>query len=141
MRAESHASAPDLPRALELNKTFHFAVYEAAHSPIQQRVARELIFADPLAALGQYRGRALVVSAANDAQVPESDGDRIFAALASDVADKTRVTIAHANHVYKTETRTPATISQVEIVTSYADDDHPLAEGLVDAIVDVVTTT
>src|SRR3954470_6419957 len=34
MRAESEAARPDLPRAVELNKTFHFAVYDAAHSPI-----------------------------------------------------------------------------------------------------------
>jgi len=32
MRAESQSLTPDLPRAVELNKTFHFAVYEAAHS-------------------------------------------------------------------------------------------------------------
>ena len=106
---------------------------------MQQRVARELIFADPLAALHAYRGRALVVSAANDAQVPGSDADRIFAALASDAKDKTRVTIANANHVYKSETRAPSTISQAEIVAGYADDDHALADGLVDAIVDFVT--
>jgi DNA-binding GntR family transcriptional regulator len=42
MRAESHASAPDLPRAVELNKTFHFAVYEAAHSPILVEIIRAL---------------------------------------------------------------------------------------------------
>ena len=37
---------------------------------------------------------------------------RIFAALGSDARDKARVTIADANHVYKTETRAPSTISQ-----------------------------
>ena len=42
MRAESQASAPDLPRAVELNKTFHFAVYEAAHSPILVEIIRAL---------------------------------------------------------------------------------------------------
>ena len=82
-----------------------------------------MIFADPLAALRAYRGRALVVSAANDAQVPGSDADRIFAALASDAKDKMRVTIANANHVYKSETRAPSTISQGEIVAGYADDE------------------
>ena len=56
--------------------------------PSAQKVARELIFSDPLAALHAYRGRALVVSAANDAQVPGSDADGIFAALASDAKDK-----------------------------------------------------
>jgi len=106
---------------------------------VQQKVARELIFADPLAALHTYRGRALVVSAANDAQVPGSDADNIYAALGSEAKDKTRVTIANANHVYKAETRAPSTISQSEIVAGYADDDHALADGLVDAIVGFVT--
>jgi len=114
-------------------------LWQATHAPLQQKVARELIFAEPLAALHAYRGRALVVSAANDAQVPGSDADKIFAALASDVNNKTRVTIANANHVYKSETRAPSTISQSEIVAGYADDNHALADGLVDAIVGLVT--
>jgi uncharacterized protein len=129
------APAPDLsdlPEAAGL-------LWQATHSPFQQKVARELIFADPLAALHAYRGRALVVSAANDAQVPGADADKIFAALASDAKDKTRVTIPNANHVYKRETRAPSTISQSEIVSGYADDDHSLADGLVDAIVGFVT--
>lgn len=42
MRAESKAKAPDLPRAVELNKAFHFAVYEAAHSPILAEIIRAL---------------------------------------------------------------------------------------------------
>jgi DNA-binding GntR family transcriptional regulator len=42
MRAESMKSRPDLPRAVELNKTFHFAVYEAAHSPILVEIIRAL---------------------------------------------------------------------------------------------------
>ena len=52
---------------------------------------------------------------------PASDADRIFAALGSDVTDKVRVTIANANHVYKSETRAPSTISPAEIVAGYAD--------------------
>lgn len=127
------AAAPDLSALPEAA-----ALWQATHSPVQQRVARELIFVDPLPSLSAYRGRALVVSAANDAQVPSSDADRIFAALGSDVKDKRRVTIANANHVYKTETRAPSAISQAEIVAGYADDGHPLADGLVDAIVDFV---
>jgi hypothetical protein len=114
-------------------------LWQATHAPLQQKVARELIFAEPLAALHAYRGRALVVSAANDAQVPGSDADKIFAAVASDVNNKTRVTIANANHVYKSETRAPSMISQNEIVAGYADDNHALADGLVDAIVGFVT--
>ncbi|MGM4916614.1 FCD domain-containing protein [Tardiphaga sp. 813_E8_N1_3] len=42
MRAESELKAPDLPRAVELNKTFHFAVYEAAQSPILVEIIRAL---------------------------------------------------------------------------------------------------
>lgn len=42
MRAESEVKAPDLPRAVELNKTFHFAVYEAAQSPILVEIIRAL---------------------------------------------------------------------------------------------------
>lgn len=42
MRAESKVRAPDLPRAVELNKTFHFAVYEAAHSPMLVEIIRAL---------------------------------------------------------------------------------------------------
>jgi DNA-binding GntR family transcriptional regulator len=42
MRVESELPAPDLPRAVELNKSFHFAVYEAAHSPILVEIIRAL---------------------------------------------------------------------------------------------------
>jgi uncharacterized protein len=128
------APAPDLSALPEAA-----GLWQATHAPGQQEVARELILAEPLATLPAYRGRALVVSAANDAQVPGSDADRIFAALGSEPADKTRVTIADANHVYKSETRMPSTISQAEILAGYADDDHALADGLVDAIVGFVT--
>jgi uncharacterized protein len=131
---EPGAPAPDLSALPEAA-----GLWQVTHDPLQQKVARELIFADPLAALHAYRGRALVVSAANDAQVPGSDADKIFAALGSDAKDKTRVTIANANHVYKSETRAPSMISQSEIVAGYADNDHPLADGLVDAIVGFVT--
>ncbi len=133
---EPDAPEPDLSALPEAA-----GLWQSIHSPLQQRVARELIFADPLAALHTYRGRALVVSAANDAQVPGSDADRIFAALGSDPKDKLRVTIADANHVYKSEPRAPSTISQAEIAAGYSDDDHALADGLVDAIVGFVSTT
>jgi hypothetical protein len=51
------------------------------------------------------------------------------------------VTIANTNHVYKSEMRPPSTMSQAEIVAGYADENHPLADGLVDAIVGFVTAT
>src|ERR1700690_248374 len=128
------APAPDLSVLPEAA-----SIWQATHAPVQQKVARELIFADPLAGLHAYPGRALVVSAANDAQGPGSDGDRIGAARGSHEKDKTRVTIPNANHVYKSETRAPSTISQAQIVAGYADDAHALADGLVDAIVGFVT--
>lgn len=124
------AAAPDLASIPEAAGLWH-----ATHAPGQQRVARELILVDPLETLPSFRGRALVVSAANDAQVPVSDGDRIFAALGSAPADKHRITIADANHVYKREPRSPAAVPQAEITAGYADAGHPLADGLVEAIV------
>jgi pimeloyl-ACP methyl ester carboxylesterase len=126
--------APDLSALPEAA-----GLWQVTHDPLQQKVARELVFTEPLAALHAYRGRALVVSAANDAQVPGSDADKIFAALGSEGKNKTRATIANANHVYKSETRAPSTISPTEMVAGYADDDHALADGLVDAIVGFVT--
>jgi DNA-binding GntR family transcriptional regulator len=42
MRTESELPKPDLPRAVELNKSFHFAIYEAAHSPILVEIIRAL---------------------------------------------------------------------------------------------------
>jgi DNA-binding GntR family transcriptional regulator len=42
MRAESELPTPDLPRAVEVNKMFHFAVYEAAHSPVTVEIIRAL---------------------------------------------------------------------------------------------------
>ena len=131
---EPGAPAPDLSLLPEAT-----GLWQAAHDPLQQKVALELMLADPLAALPVYRGRALVVSAANDAQVPGSDADAIFSALGSDVGAKTRVTVANANHVYKSETRSPATLSPTQVAAGYADDDHALADGLVDAIVSFVS--
>ena len=110
------------------------AIWQMAHAPAQQRVARELLLADPLVSVKAFNGRALVVSAARDAQVPPSDGDRIFAALPGDATKKTRVVIANANHVFKTETRDPASLSAQQITMSYADGGHDLAGGLVDSI-------
>jgi DNA-binding GntR family transcriptional regulator len=42
MRAESRAAKPNLPRAVELNKSFHFAVYEASHSATLGEIIRAL---------------------------------------------------------------------------------------------------
>jgi DNA-binding GntR family transcriptional regulator len=42
MRRESETDTPDLPRAVEINKTFHFAVYTAARSPTLVEIIRAL---------------------------------------------------------------------------------------------------
>ena len=42
MRVESEKRAPDLARAVELNKRFHFAVYDAAQSPVLVEIIRAL---------------------------------------------------------------------------------------------------
>lgn len=42
MRAESLSDAPDLPLAVEVNKRFHFAVYQAAKSPTLNGIIRAL---------------------------------------------------------------------------------------------------
>lgn len=42
MRAESLSDAPDLPLAVEVNKQFHFAVYQAAKSPTLVGIIRAL---------------------------------------------------------------------------------------------------
>ena len=42
MRAESRSDRPDLPLAVEVNKQFHFAVYQAAKSPTLVGIIRAL---------------------------------------------------------------------------------------------------
>ena len=42
MRAESLSDTPDLPLAVEVNKQFHFAVYQAAKSPTLVGIIRAL---------------------------------------------------------------------------------------------------
>lgn len=129
MAAEPGTPAPDLSRVPEAA-----ALLAIARNPEQAKVARELMIADPLVPATTFSGRALVVSAARDAQVPGSDGDAIFVALGSPESAKTRVTIADANHVYKKETRDPRSLSPQEVVSSYAEAGRPLADGLAEAI-------
>lgn len=79
------ASAPDLSALGEVAVT----LWQATHAPGQQVVARELMLADPLVPLAAYRGRALIVSAAHDAQVPGSDADRISRPLGTTARART----------------------------------------------------
>ena len=94
MRRESEAANPDLPRAVELNKTFHFAVYAAAQSPTLVEIIRALwlkagpvinldLRANPkrLATSGVVAKHAAVLRA-----VTERDGDGARAGIAADIA-------------------------------------------------------
>ena len=54
--------------------------------------------------------------------------------------EKSRRVIADANHVFKRETRDPGSLTPVQIASTYADDGHPLADGLVESIVTFVQT-
>jgi fermentation-respiration switch protein FrsA (DUF1100 family) len=128
------APAPDLS-AIPEAQTF----WAIAHDPRQGRVARELLAADPLAAAKDYRGRALVLSAGHDLQVPRSDADRLFAALGSPPALKQERVIAEANHVFRWEPKAPAEIDQAAAAQAYTDPARPLAAGLVEALTSFVT--
>ena len=128
------APAPDLSMIPEA-----VALWQMAHSPAQQRVARELLLTDPLVSVKAYRGRALIVSAGHDAQVSVPDGDRIFSALPGDATSKTRAVIANANHVFKGDPRDPASLSPQQISAAYTDEGRQLADGIVDRIVAFVS--
>jgi hypothetical protein len=79
-----------------------------------------------------------VLSAENDAQVPESDGDAIFAVSPS--KQKRRGIIAAANHVYKKETRKPAEMTPTQIAVPYAEEGRELAPGFAGAVIAFVRT-
>ncbi len=109
-------------------------LWEVAHDPRQAKIAQELLSTDPLESARLFKGRALVLSAARDAQISKEDGDRLFAAFGSPADRKQRVEIANANHVYKSETRDLPSLTPQQIGLSYNDDGHALADGVVDAI-------
>ena len=93
MRLESEAHAPDLPRAVELNKTFHFAVYEAAHSPILVEIIRALwLKAGPVINLDLRanpdrlaKGDAIRFHAAVRKAIDAGDGAAAQAGIAGDI--------------------------------------------------------
>ncbi len=123
------ARPPDMARVPEAR-----LLWMQATGPQQAKVVRELLLADPLEPARAYHGRALVLSAAHDAQVSRADGDRLFDALGSKPGAKTRQVIAGANHVFKRETRDPASLAPGQVASTYADEGYPLADGVVDAI-------
>ena len=93
MRAESELSAPDLSRAVELNKTFHFAVYEAAHSPILVEIIRALwLKAGPVINLDLranperlVKGNAIRFHAALRDAIAAGDAAAAYAGVAADI--------------------------------------------------------
>ena len=105
-----------------------------ATDPAQGKLVASLLQADPVVLAGAYPGPTLVMSAENDMQVPVSDGDLLFAALPT--KQKTRVTVAAANHVFKTEPRAADPAKAAELVMAYAEEGRALAPGTVKAIVE-----
>jgi len=127
--SEPDASSPDfsaIPEAAPL--------WLVAHDPRQSRAVRELLGADPLEAARRYRGRALVLTAEHDLQVPRLDADRVLAALGSPSAMKQEVAITRANHVFRLEPRSPSEIDALTAAQGYTDPSRPLAPGVVEAL-------
>lgn len=93
MRAESEVRTPDLPRAVELNKTFHFAVYEAAQSPILVEIIRALwLKAGPVINLDLRgnpdrlaKGEAIRFHADARKAIETGDADAAKTAIAADI--------------------------------------------------------
>ena len=93
MRSESELPLPDLPRAVELNKSFHFAVYEAAHSPILVEIIRALwLKAGPVINLDLRanpdrlaKGDAIRFHADVRRAIAAGDGDAACAGIAGDI--------------------------------------------------------
>lgn len=93
MRAESEVKAPDLPRAVELNKTFHFAVYDAAQSPVLVEIIRTLwLKAGPVINLDLRgnpdrlaKGDAIRFHAAARKAIENGDPEGARAAIAADI--------------------------------------------------------
>jgi DNA-binding GntR family transcriptional regulator len=93
MRAESERKPPDLPRAVELNKTFHFAVYDAAQSPILVEIIRALwLKAGPVINLDLRgnpdrlaKGEAIRFHADVRKAIEAGDADAAKAGIAADI--------------------------------------------------------
>jgi DNA-binding GntR family transcriptional regulator len=93
MRTESELPLPDLPRAVELNKSFHFAVYEAAHSPILVEMIRALwLKAGPVINLDLRanperlaKGDAIRFHADVRRAIAAGDGEAACAGIAADI--------------------------------------------------------
>lgn len=107
----------------------------AASTVGEFELLRGLLFTDPAEVASGYSGPALVVSATHDVQIPISDGDIIFAALADVGQVRRQLTIENSNHVYREETRSVSDVDPTALMLAYWEEDRPLAPGLVEAIV------
>jgi DNA-binding GntR family transcriptional regulator len=93
MRAESKSARPDLARAVEFNKDFHFAVYQAAQSPILVEIIRALwLKAGPVLNLDLRanperlaQGGAVKFHADARCAIEAGDGAAAQAAIAADI--------------------------------------------------------
>ena len=106
-------------------------LWKVIHDPSQAVVAREIIFADPLAAVDAYAGPALILCAEHDVQVPRSDAERIFSTLVS--PSKELVVIPAANHVFRVEPVRASEIAPADVLAGYTGD-RELAPGTVEAL-------
>jgi DNA-binding GntR family transcriptional regulator len=93
MRAESEVATPDLPRAVELNKNFHFDVYSAAQSPVLVEIIRALwLKAGPVINLDLRgnpdrlaKGEAIRFHADVQRAIRAGDSDAARAGIAADI--------------------------------------------------------
>lgn len=105
MRAESTVGNPDLPRAVEANKRFHFAVYQAAKSPTLIGIIQALwLKVGPVINLdlrenperihtgGAVRFHAEVLQA-----IVKRDPDKARAALAADIQGASDFILSRGN--------------------------------------------
>ena len=107
MRAESERPSPDLPRAVELNKTFHFAVYEAAQSPILVEIIRALwLKAGPVINLDLRgnpdrlaKGEAIRFHAEVRAAIEAGNADAARAGIAADITGAADFILSNGNLV------------------------------------------
>jgi DNA-binding GntR family transcriptional regulator len=94
-RKEARAKSPDLPRAVELNKNLHFAIYSAADSPVLLEIIRALwLKAGPVINLDLREnperlenGGAIQRHADAVAAIMARDADGAREAIAADISD------------------------------------------------------
>ncbi len=102
MRSESRVAKPDLPRAVEFNQSFHFAVYEASHSAILVDIIRALwLKVGPVINLDLRanperlaKGDAIRFHAKVLAAIKAGDADAAREGIASDISNAAEVILS-----------------------------------------------